>query len=143
MARKLPARRHSWLAVMGFLMLAGGAASAHEPRIEYMLQCLGCHGPDGRGEPGRVPSIRSTLAPLSRFAAGRRYLLQVPGVALSMLSDRDLAALLNWMIPALGGVQPEGFRAFTVAEVARYRRQPLVEISATRARLMRQMQLQQ
>ena len=108
-----------------------------------MLQCLGCHGPDGRGEPGRVPSIRSTLAPLSRFAAGRRYLLQVPGVALSMLSDRDLAALLNWMIPALGGVQPEGFRAFTVAEVARYRRQPLVEISATRARLMRQMQLQQ
>lgn len=104
-----------------------------------MLQCLGCHGPDGRGEPGHVPSIRSTLAPLSRFAEGRRYLVEVPGVALSTLSDRDLAALLNWMIPQIGGVKPEQFRAFTAAEVARYRRTPLVEISATRARLMRQM----
>lgn len=104
-----------------------------------MLQCLGCHGPDGRGEPGHVPSIRSTLAPLSRFAAGRRYLVEVPGVALSALSDQDLAALLNWMIPRLGDVKPAQFRAFTTAEVARYRRTPLVEISATRARLMRQM----
>ena len=105
-----------------------------------MLQCLGCHGPDGRGEPGRVPSVRSTLAPLSRFAAGRRYLLQVPGVALSTLSDQDLAALLDWMIPALGGVGPGQFRAFTAAEVARYRREPLVETRATRARLMRQLE---
>lgn len=105
-----------------------------------MLQCLGCHGPDGRGEPDHVPSLRSTLAPLCRIAAGRRYLVQVPGAALSPLSDRDLAALLNWMIPTLGGAEPEQFRAFTAAEVARYRRTPLVEISATRARLMRQLQ---
>jgi len=104
-----------------------------------MLQCLGCHGPDGRGEPGHVPSIRATLAPLSRFAAGRRYLVQVPGVALSTLSDRDLAALLNWMVPALGRVEPGQFRAFTAAEVERYRRTPLVEISATRARVMGQL----
>lgn len=104
-----------------------------------MLQCLGCHGPDGRGEPGHVPSIRATLAPLSRFPAGRRYLVEVPGVAFSTLSDRDLAALLNWMIPTLGSAPPEQFRAFTAAEVAHDRRKPLVEISATRARLMRQL----
>lgn len=128
---------------MGLTFLVGTATAAHEPRINYMLQCLGCHGPDGRGEPGHVPSIRSTLAPLSRSAAGRRYLLQVPGVALSSLSDPELAALLNWMIPALGGIQPKEFRAFTAAEVARYRREPLVEISATRARLMRQIELRQ
>lgn len=121
----------------------GTPALAHEPRINYMLQCLGCHGPDGRGEPGHVPSIRATLAPLSRSAAGRHYLLRVPGVAQSMLSDGDLAALLNWMVPSLGGVKPGHFRAFTAAEVARYRYEPLVEISATRARLMRQLRLQQ
>lgn len=132
-----------WFAAVGFTILAGAPALAYEPRINYMLQCLGCHGPDGRGEPGHVPSIRSTLVPLSQFAAGRRYLLQVPGVALSMLSDADLASLLNWMIPAFGGVPPKRFRAFTAAEVTRYRREPLVEISATRARLMRQMQLHQ
>src|SRR5579864_2753317 len=78
-----PAARRS-LAVMALTMLVAATVPAHEPRINYMLQCLGCHGPDGRGEPGHVPSIRSTLAPLSRFAAGRRYLVQVPGVALSM-----------------------------------------------------------
>ena len=142
MDRELPARQGSWLAVMGLVILVGTPARGYEPRVNYMLQCLGCHGPDGRGEPGHVPSIRSTLAPLCRFPAGRRYLLQVPGVALSTLSDRDLAALLNWMVPTLGGVQPKRFQAFTTAEVARYRREPLVEISATRARLMRQMHLQ-
>lgn len=66
--------------------------------------------------------------------------MRVPGVALSPLSDQDLAALLNWMIPAFGRIKPQQFRAFTVAEVARDRRRPLVEISATRARLMRQLQ---
>ena len=121
------------------MSLAGMPALAYEPRINYMLQCLGCHGPDGQGEPGHVPSIRSTLVPLSRSAAGRRYLVQVPGVALSPLTDRDLAALLNWVIPTLGHVGPQQFRAFTAAEIARYRRKPLVEISATRARLMRRL----
>ena len=136
---KPPARAGRWLPIAGLAIIIGTPAAAYEPRINYMLQCLGCHGPDGRGEPGRVPSIRSTLAPLSRFPAGRRYLLQVPGVALSTLSDQDLATLLDWMIPAFGGVAPGRFRAFTSAEVARYRREPLVEITATRARLMRQL----
>lgn len=142
MERKSRTAWHPGLAIIGLTILVGTSALAYEPRVNYMLQCLGCHGPDGRGEPGRVPQIRSTLAPLSRSAAGRRYLLRVPGVALSTLSDGDLAALLNWMIPTFGGIQPKPFRAFTAAEVARYRREPLVEISATRARLMRQMQLQ-
>ena len=138
-ARRFPARLRRWSAIASVTILAGTPALAYQPRINYMLQCLGCHGPDGRGEPGHVPSIRSTLAPLSRFAAGRQYLLQVPGVALSPLSDRDLAALLNWMIPQFAGIKPEQFRRFTAAEVARDRHQPLVEISTTRARLMRQL----
>lgn len=125
---------------MGLTIIVGTPVFAYEPRINYMLQCLGCHGPDGRGEPGRVPSLRSTLAPLSRSAAGRRYLLQVPGVALATLSDQDLALLLNWMLPTFGGAPAKQVRAFTAAEVGRYRRSPLVEISATRARLMRQVQ---
>lgn len=128
---------------MGLTLLMSAPALAYEPRINYMLQCQGCHGPDGRGEPGHVPSIRATLAPLSQFPAGRRYLLQVPGVALSTLSDEELSELLNWMIPAFAGIEPGGFRAFTAAEVGRYRHTPLVEISATRARLMRQLQVRQ
>jgi len=109
------------------------------PRINYMLQCQGCHGPDGRGEPGHVPAIRATLVPLASLPDGRRYLVQVPGVAQSTLSDPELAALLNWTIETLGRVTPERFAAFTPAEVARYRHEPLVEVSATRARLMRKL----
>ena len=143
MQRTLAARLRRSLAVLGLVIFGGTPALAHEPRINYMLECQGCHGPDGRGEPGHVPSIRSTVAPLSRFEAGRRYLLQVPGVALSMLSDQDLAALLNWMIPVFGDIKPQAFRPFTAAEVGRYRHAPLVEISATRARLVRRLQERQ
>src|SRR5690348_13317249 len=89
------------LAGLTLSMLLAMPALAFEPRINYMLQCQGCHGPDGRGEPGHVPSIRSTLAPLAHLAAGRRYLIQVPGAAQAMLSDQELASLLNWMIATL------------------------------------------
>jgi len=71
------------------------AVRAYEPAVNYMLQCMGCHTPDGSGEPGRVPSIRDTVLPFARLPAGRRYLVQVPGAAQSTLSDVELAALIN------------------------------------------------
>lgn len=113
------------------------SADAYEPRINYMLQCMGCHTPDGSGEPGRVPSIRETLAPFALSAQGRRFLVQVPGAAQSRLSDAELAALLNWMIQSLSRLRPAHFRLFTATEVASYRRDPLVEVRATRERLLR------
>jgi hypothetical protein len=112
-------------------------AVAYEPRINYMLQCMGCHTPDGSGEPGRVPSIKATLVPFASSADGRRFLVQVPGASQSTLSDAELAQLLNWMIQNLSVARPARFTHFTEAEVARYRRTPLVEVQATRARLLR------
>jgi hypothetical protein len=113
------------------------AAAAYEPRINYMLQCMGCHTPDGSGEPGRVPAIKSTLAPLAGFAAGRRFLVQVPGSSQSRLTDAELADVLNWMIENLSVLKPARFKPFTEAEVADYRRTPLVEVRAAREKLMR------
>jgi hypothetical protein len=113
------------------------AAAAYEPRINYMLQCMGCHTPDGSGEPGRVPSVKATLVPFAKSAAGRRFLVQVPGASQSTLSDAELAELLNWMIQNLSVTKPEHFAHFTAAEVATYRRTPLVEVRATRERLLR------
>ena len=109
---------------------------AYEPRINYMLQCMGCHIPDGSGEPGRVPSIKATLTPFARMTAGRRFLVQVPGASQSTLSDAELAELLNWMIQNLSAVQPGPFTPFTAAEVASYRRTPLVAVRETRAKLV-------
>lgn len=102
-----------------------------------MLQCMGCHTPDGRGEPGHVPSIRNTLAALANRAEGRKFLVQVPGSAQSRLSDAELADVLNWMVENLSEVpKPYAFARFTAAEVAGYRRTPLVAVGPVRERLV-------
>jgi mono/diheme cytochrome c family protein len=120
-------------------MLAGSAgASAYEPQINYALQCMGCHTPDGAGVPDRVPSIRDTLVPFAGMAEGRRYLVQVPGSAQSTLSNAELAELLNWMIRNLTGVTPPSTLApFTEQEVRQYRASTLSQVRATRERLLR------
>jgi hypothetical protein len=122
-----------------FMMLAVcSSASAYEPQINYALQCMGCHTPDGAGVPDRVPSIRDTLVPLAGMAEGRRYLVQVPGSAQSTLSNAELAELLNWMIRNLSGVTPPGTLApFTEQEVRQYRAKTLTQVRATRERLLK------
>jgi mono/diheme cytochrome c family protein len=114
-------------------------ASAFEPQVNYMLQCMGCHTPDGRGETGRVPSVKETLLPFAKLTAGRSYLVQVPGAAQSTLSDAELAQLLNWMISNLSATKSDRFSRFTAAEVAKYRRTPLVDVTAAREALLKQM----
>jgi mono/diheme cytochrome c family protein len=123
---------------LGALVLALGAtgAAAYEPRVNYQLQCMGCHTADGAGQPGRVPSVRDSLGRLALTPEGRSYLIRVPGVAQSPLSDADTAAVLNWMIKTLSDSPPDRFDAFTAEEVARWRHQPLAEVSAARAALL-------
>jgi mono/diheme cytochrome c family protein len=109
------------------------------PRVEanYMLNCMGCHLADGSGAAGKVPSVRESLMTLSRSAAGRRYLVQVPGAAQSPLSDLELAQVLSWMVRNLSTqTAPPDFTDFTAAEVAGYRRSPLIEVREMRARLL-------
>jgi len=124
------------LAGMGGLWLCE-MAPAFEPSVNYMLQCMGCHTPDGSGAAGRVPSIRATLLPFSAVVAVRQFLVQVPGASQSTLSNAELADLLNWMIENLSNEPRElVFKRFTAAEVASYRRKPLVEVRATREHLL-------
>ena len=102
-----------------------------------MLHCMGCHVADGSGSPGRVPSVRDSVAALSASAAGRRFLVQVPGAAQSPLSDLELAQVLSWMIRNLSARPVSSdFRDFTAEEVARYRKTPLVDVPGTRAQLL-------
>ncbi len=99
-----------------------------------MLECRGCHGPRGEGTAGKVPS----LAESARFLAtarGRAYLVRVPGVAGSQLSDARVASLLNWMLRELASQPPAaaGFAPFSEAEVSRERARPLLDPLAERA----------
>ena len=122
---------------------APGAPKAAPPQLtppvqaSYMLNCMGCHLPDGAGAADKVPSVRESLPVLAATRAGRRYLVQVPGAAQSPLSDRELAQVLSWMVRNLGArPAPPGFTDFTAAEVAGYRGTPLDDVRGTRRRLL-------
>jgi hypothetical protein len=120
------------------LSLAVNAASAYQPLVNYQLRCMGCHLGDGSGQPGRVPSIRRSLVLFSVSPEGRDYVIRVPGVAQSPLSDEDTAALLNWMARNLSDLKvPPGFVDYSEAEIHGLRDRPLVRVRAIRARLLK------
>ena len=123
--------------IVGQLLAGQPVAVTPGAQANYMLNCMGCHIADGSGAAGKVPSLRDTLVPLAMSPAGRRYLVQVPGAAQSSLSDLELAQLLGWMVRNLSARPvPPDFADFTAAEVDGYRRYPLVDVRATRARLL-------
>lgn len=113
--------------------LTRNGRSAH---VNYMTECQGCHLPDGSGQKGSVPSMKDELHRFLTVEGGREFLVQVPGSANSKLSDADLAALLNWLIPKMGGAAVSGFTPYTPEEIARYRAQRLVDVAGTRAALV-------
>jgi hypothetical protein len=114
-----------------------GVGRCYEPKVNYQLQCQGCHLADGSGQSGRVPSFRGTLVLLSGTSKGRDFVLRVPGVAQSPLSDADTAALLNWMARNLcDEALPTGFRDYTAEEVRALRSHPLAQVAAARRELL-------
>lgn len=119
------------------LSLAGVAAygdDAARAKQHYQLQCMGCHGEDGAGLEGQVPSLRGTLSKISKGPQGRDYVLRVPGVTQSTLTSAELAEVLNWAIKVFSDADvAKDIRPFTPAEVEASRTRPLLEISATRA----------
>ena len=130
--------------VLLVVMLMVGASAAAEqlptfrgPELDYVVHCQGCHLQDGRGTPGKVPALAGSVGYLLGLPGGRSYLTRVPGVANAPLDDAQLAALLNWMIEAFGGLQtPPYWHRFTRAEVAHGRQSPLFEVEETRSALL-------
>ncbi len=118
--------------------VSSNAAWGYQPLVNFQVHCMGCHLADGSGESGRVPSIRRSLVLFSATEQGREYVIRVPGVAQSPLSNGDTAALLNWMARNLSDVSlPAGFTDYSAAEIGKSREHPLAKVSVVRARLMR------
>lgn len=121
------------------LLAFAGSALATEPRqFDYMLNCQGCHLPDGSGNPGRsVPAFPGQLGKFLRVPGGREYLVQVPGSALSGLSDEALAGVLNWMLARFdAGNLPSDFKPYSGAEVRQWRGSVPADVEVTRKRLL-------
>ena len=119
------------------LALALAAPAAAEPRLDYLLQCRGCHGPDGQGSGGGALPFRGQLGRFLASPEGRAYLIRVPGVSRSALDDANTAVLLTWLVHEFDRDNvPAGFTPFTTAEVSAHRRQPLVDVAAERRRVL-------
>src|SRR5215475_14709618 len=102
--------------------LAAGAFTAGvraSPTQDYMLYCMGCHGAQAQGVPGKIPPLAGSVSLYMRTAEGRDYVLRVPGAANSALPDAQLAAVLNWLAESYGAPAVPRAVPFTVDEVTR------------------------
>ncbi|WP_293900633.1 cytochrome c [Phenylobacterium sp.] len=117
-------RRQSLLT--GVLLAAFAAvavpAGAQSARALYLLKCSGCHRADGQGaaEAG-VPPFPGFIGDLARDPGGRTYMLHVPGVASSGLSDADLTIVLNYLLDRWSAAPVDRIQRFTPGEVATLR----------------------
>ncbi|MBS0367202.1 MAG: cytochrome c [Proteobacteria bacterium] len=114
-----------------------GAAAAADPQQNYMLYCMGCHGPQAEGVPGRVPPLAGALPRFMRTPEGRDYLLRVPGAANSALDDAQTTEVLNWLAQTYLAAGDPAPRPFTVGEVSASRHRPLANVQERRAEVVR------
>jgi mono/diheme cytochrome c family protein len=124
--------------LFGFAAAAALCGAAHaSPAQDYMLYCMGCHGAQAEGVPGKIPPL-TQLGLYMRTAAGRDYVLRVPGAANSVLSDVQLTAVLNWLAHEYDSKElAADVPLFTVAEVAARRHSALAAVQATRREVVR------
>jgi mono/diheme cytochrome c family protein len=121
------------------MSLAPLVARAEPPAQLYMLNCWGCHRPQGEGIPGTAPPLRGA-ADFLKVPGGRAYLLEVPGVSQSALSDADVAEVMNWILRSFSKDRlPIDFRPYTAAEVKDHRGVRLPSIIAARKKLIDEM----
>lgn len=136
------------------LALAVPAVSASDPRAEtvakglaaigdaelakadYVEHCAGCHGVQGLSAPAKLPELRGRVGYMMCTADTRAYLLRLPNIAKSRISDnQQLADMLNFMVFGLGGTSVlPGTKPFTAAEVGYERRFALTSASLVRER---------
>ena len=129
-------RRRALLAVLA-LAAPGAHLAAADPLVDYTLFCMGCHGAQAQGVPGKVPPLAGALSRFMRTPEGRDYVLRVPGAANSALSDEQLTGVLNWLAGRDAAAAAAPVVPFTVAEVARARRTPLERVQETRLAVIR------
>jgi cytochrome c553 len=102
-------------------------------QVAYLTSCGGCHGVEGVSAPKAVPTLRHLTGSFLCTRQGRRFIVRLPDVALSSLSDRMLTKVMNWVVFDMGAPVAGGSKAhrYTVAEVARLRREPLTQNGLT------------
>lgn len=95
-------------------------------QTQFMLGCGGCHGTLGESPPLSVPVLRGRAGYFLCTPEGREYVIRLPNVSRALLSDADLANVMNFVTFKLGERSaPPKAALFTAEEVARIRARPL------------------
>ena len=121
------------------LLCFGAAADANEilARQNYILNCQGCHLPDGSGSPGNVPKLNDFMGYFLHVDGGREFILQVPGVAGAPISDQELADVMNWILLNFSKNElPDPFIPYNAEEVGKLRKEPQLAIHQRREELI-------
>jgi hypothetical protein len=134
------------LAVVVARHLAGGTAEAQTTAMpqytlaqsDYIEHCGGCHGIQGSSAPADIPVLRDRVGYFMCTPDARAYLLRLPNVAHSRITDNaQLADLMNFVVFGLGkGSVPSGTKPFTSDEVALERQKALTSAALTKVRTM-------
>ena len=92
-------------------------------RVNYILQCQGCHRADGRGATQSTPDLLTDGRLFLGSPEGRAFFVSVPGVANAPLSDEELTGVINYTIRNLI-MKGDRFESllYTVSELSQYRR---------------------
>jgi mono/diheme cytochrome c family protein len=113
--------------------------SATDVAQNYLLFCGGCHGDGGRGVPHKVPALAGKIGRYLRVDGGREFLVRVPGVANSQLSDAAAAAVMNLCLEKFTApAERAGVAPYTASDIATARRQPMLEVERMRHVLLAQ-----
>lgn len=96
---------------------------------------------EGAGSlPGGIPDFRDYVAAFSYLPDGRRYVMQVPGVVSSKLSDGATADVMNYVMTRWGGRSlRQEFVPFTAIEVAQLRQDEITDVVQFRRELVKNM----
>ena len=121
------------------LLFHGATANANEvlARQNYILNCQGCHLPDGSGSKGNVPKMNDFVGYFLHVPGGREFIVQVPGAAGAPISDRELADVMNWMLLNFSKNElPDPFVPYNAEEIAKLRKEPLIDMHHRREELI-------
>ena len=124
---------------MLLLLCISATTSANEilARQNYILNCQGCHLPDGSGSKGNVPKMNDFVGYFLHVPGGREFIVQVPGAASAPISDRELADVMNWMLLNFSRNElPEPFEPYSAEEIGKLREEPLIDILRRREELI-------
>ena len=106
-------------------------------RQNYVLNCQGCHLPDGSGSEGNVPKMNDFAGYFLHVPGGREFLVQVPGAAGAPISDQELADVMNWILLNFSKNElPDPFVPYSAEEIGKLRKEPLLDIHHRREELL-------